>query len=423
MPTCRIFTAATEPVQQPATPISTSSSKRSARYVYTIGMPLRLLRVLAATGPLALAAASADTIKLTNSTVFRAVRTVDFRENRLVFRGVSGQYLRKPLEQVAWFELDGRPALSAAEQQAAAGNWPAATDGYEAALAEPGPDWLRDLIRVRFLVAAEQAGRLARAVELYADLLASQPLSAARYAPRAVGPPGSHTNAAARAVLLARLAAPAPIAGRGALRTLLLELLLIDEAPLPPGFAPPDAVDGPQSRPARPKSASETEASSRPARRRGIIVDPDEPEESPEPGKPAPEPPPVLGADSRVLAAAERAVAAGECERALRLIELGRLYVAPGNEGPWRLARGKTLIAAGRPAEAAADLLALAESDAGLAAVALYYSGVAGERSGQPDFARALYRRVLDRPDVGEEIRALAADGLKRLSGEDPGDR
>ncbi|MCK4340771.1 MAG: hypothetical protein KAY37_03500 [Phycisphaerae bacterium] len=39
----------------------------------------------------------ADTVKLTNRPAFRNVSIRDFRPDVLIFRGVSGEYLRKPL--------------------------------------------------------------------------------------------------------------------------------------------------------------------------------------------------------------------------------------------------------------------------------------------------------------------------------------
>ena len=92
---------------------------------YTIGMKQPL--IAGALGLLLMAGVHpvpGDTVKLNDRPAFRNVSISDFRDNLLVFRGVSGEYLKKPLAEVEWLAIDGRPHLTAAERAAATGNWP-----------------------------------------------------------------------------------------------------------------------------------------------------------------------------------------------------------------------------------------------------------------------------------------------------------
>ncbi|MEW6253844.1 MAG: hypothetical protein AB1716_24625, partial [Planctomycetota bacterium] len=190
---------------------------------------------------------------------------------RVVFRGLSGQYLVKPLGEVEWLAMDRYPRLTVPEQAAARGEWVAAADGYSAALAEVREAWLRELVGLRLLRAADLAGRFDEAVATFLRLLESDPDVRPPVHP---GPAGSDVNRRARTALegAARHAA-APAAER--VRGLLLELLIYEDVqPLPPELAAP--IDNPKSFSAleKPRSAHEAvglfpperEGTDRPAR-------------------------------------------------------------------------------------------------------------------------------------------------------------
>jgi len=344
---------------------------------------------------------SADTVKLRDRPAFRNVTIADFRENLLVFRGVSGEVLRKPLAEVEWLAITECTHLTAAERVAATGNWNAALGAYDRALAGPSRPWLRNLVLVRLLAACEPAGRFDRAIELYLELLHGQPKLAAGRRPARPGPVGSDTNGKARRVLESQLAqdhlSPAVAA---AARSLLLEVLIYEEvSPLPAQFAVP-AV---------------TEPASRPAIRIGIGILPPGPAAGAPDSRPSPVA--VLGGDSLLIGAAERCLAAGEPERAARLIGRGLPYVPRSERWPWRLLLGRCRIAAAEYAEAAAGLLEVAETapDRLVATTALYYAGVAHQRLGRKDVARRLYRELLNRDDTPASVKDRARVALAEV--------
>ena len=363
--------------------------------VYTIGMicaktPFRITLLLI-TAPALLA--SGDTVKLFETPAFENVHVVGVQRGRLVFRGVSREYLRKPLDQVEWIETDSCPPLGVAERATAAGDWDGAIAAYEQARAEARETWLRELIELRLLSAYDGGGRFDDAVALYAEVLTGEPDLVARRPPRHPDAPGSAANRRARAHLRAALAADPPGPVRESLRTLLLEVLIYEDAgDLPAGLG----ARGPP-------------ATTKPARRSPLLGLPVAPRRKVEP--------PRLSADSFLLAAAETALDAGEPERAFRLVERGMPFVPPAEADPWRLLLSRARIALGEPIAATDDLLRLSESatEPAVATAALYYLGVAHERMERPDVAQRLYRELLGRPDVPDAVRADAAAALKRL--------
>jgi tetratricopeptide (TPR) repeat protein len=372
----------------------------------------------------------ADAVKLTARPAFRNVAIRDFSGDRLVFRGVSQQDLRKPFHEVEWIELDRLPALSVAEQARSRGQWADAARGYEDALGQANTGWLQTLIRVRLVEACDQSGEFGPAVAALAELIATSPESAARCRPKHPGPPGSAGNQRARATLERTLSnldetgtgnpagsvAASPPGRRSAgvpgdaLRTLLLELAIYDELPdLPP---PPGQITVLRAPPPASSRASEPEI--------GILPDVPAAAAS-QPVTTDPGPAPRLHADSLLLDVADAALRSGDAARAVRLVDRGLPYVPVAERAPWRLMLGRAQIEAGQAAPAAADLVALATqtSDPAVAARALYYVGWAHERLGQPDVARRVYSEVLERKDVPTEIRAQAEGALKRVQVEE----
>lgn len=369
--------------------------------IWAFSRQLALILLLAATSP-----SRGDTVKLTNRPAFRNVAVVGFRGGRVIFRGVSGQYLRKPLPEVEWLTIAGAPDLSAAERATTTGDWGRAVPTYEAALEAAGERWLRDLVRFRLLTAYDRAGRFDRAVALYVELLGAHPDLAARFAPRHPGPVDSDVNRQARATLVRVLAADAASPGAGALRALQLELMLYEGLERRPEARTAPTTSGP---------ATTSLPSTGPASDGPIgILGGDEAKPRP---APASSPAVQLPSDSFVLDAAQAACDAEQYSRAVQLIELALPHVASAEQGPWRLLLGRCRIRVGRPAEAASDLLSLAETDpdAARAALALYYAGLAHERMGRADVAGKLYEELLQRADVDAEVKTRARQALDRM--------
>ena len=213
-------------------------------------------------------------------------------------------------------------------------------------------------------------------------------------------------NRRARATLERALTADPTRAVTDAARGLLLGLLIYEDVdPLPIGLVAPLATTAPA-------------ASLKP--HLGILPGPDEGADAtsqPASAAPTAAEPPRLTADSLVLRAAEAACEAGDFQRAARLVERALPYVAAGERGPWRLLLGRCRIELGHPAEGAADLLNLAETDndRGRAALALYYVALAHERLGRADVARPLYEELAQRAEAPEDVKTRARAALQRL--------
>jgi tetratricopeptide (TPR) repeat protein len=341
------------------------------------------------------AAAPADAVKLVGRPVFRNVLLSDYRDGRIIFRGVSGEYLRKPLGEVEWLECAACPPLTEAEHAAAEGQWAAAATAYQEVLRSGCAPWADRLARVRLLVASDRAGRFDEAVLVLSELLRDYPLETPA-SPRRPGPPGSETNSRAITALNAALSESGLRPTDAALHRLLLELLLYEEADEVP-FVP---------------EGSDAAAAAQPTRQ---PVD-----RTPLLGLPVASPPKPavrvrLPGDSWLIDAAARALDAGEAERCRRLIERALPFVAPDERGPWRLVLARARIAAGAFAEAANDLLPLTET-----AAAVYHLAVAHEGLGRPDVAQRLYRELLASSDTPPRVRVDAARALDRLGDQNP---
>jgi hypothetical protein len=349
--------------------------------VYTIGVianPYRNLCGLAAF-LLLLGRSAGDVVKLVGKPEFRHVAITDLRQGKLVFRGVSRQFLSKPLAEIEWFAINDRPALTAAEEAAARGEWGLAADEYSRTLADASPAWMRQLARLRLLRALDESGQFDRAVGVYIELVRGGTPIPPGCAPKRPGSAGAEVNRAARTALddalrdrRARLDDP--------LRRLRFEIQLFEDATAP-------ASDAAASRPA--VRGNETVLP-------GIALTP----------------------DSLVFEAARGALRDRENDRALRLLEAGILRVPIAERASLRILLGRARIERGQFAEAADDLMALAEppADPAIIAEARYYVGLAHERMQRGDVAESMYRQVIQQPDAPAEIRTLAEAGLERVS-------
>ena len=96
---------------------------------------------------------------------------------------LNGRPTRKPLAEIAQIQVDGQPALNAAEQAYAAADWDAAVDSYEkaarAASGTASADWVRRFVAGRQLDAATRAGRFDAAARAYVALVDADPAAAA----------------------------------------------------------------------------------------------------------------------------------------------------------------------------------------------------------------------------------------------------
>lgn len=343
-----------------------------------------------------------DTVKLTARPAFDNVIVSDFSRGRLVFRGISGQILRKPLAQIEFVRIPGHPDLFDAELAAVAGNWPLALERYAAARATDPPAWLRRYILAREVRAADAAGAFDRAIEAYLALGVAGAAEAGVSPPARPGPPGSPANQRALALLQDAGSDPA-------IRTLLLQLLILENVTI-------DRRQWPPIQPAEPATTAPAEPQRRPpsADRPVGLLPPLTPASAPAPA--ATSAPVRIPADSFLLSVAaewaEHAPARGQ-----RLVEAALPYVPLQERAPWRIVLARCRLATDGADVAASDLLALAasESDPAVAAAALYYAGLAHERLGRNDVARTLYAEAAERPAAPAELREQARAAMQRL--------
>lgn len=354
----------------------------------------------------------ADAVKLRGKPPFVNVAISDFRDGILVFRGVSGEYLRKPIAEAEWLHVAAAPDFSQAEQCAARGFWPGAVDAYRRALDSAPGGWERPLTLARLARALEENGQFDEAVARWIDLATASPASSASLRPRRFAPPGSAANAGARAALLrAADAAPTPEL-RDRFNTWLLELLIYDEIdPTRAGFVATAA-----SQPDFPASAAvmrgaagskQTAAgASAPPRLFG-----DRPE-SRRPGRSV-----RLALDSQLLAHADERLAANEARGVASLLERSVPFVAEDALPGWRVALARARVAAGDAGLAAEELTDLLRAGVSGSVVyeARYQLAYAKERLHELGPARAEYRALLENGELSAELRARVEDALRRI--------
>ncbi|TWT46141.1 hypothetical protein RAS1_25890 [Phycisphaerae bacterium RAS1] len=328
---------------------------------------------------LAARAAAADTVKLSGRPPFVGVRIVAFREHRLIFRGVSGELLRKPHAEIEWIEADDLPRLGEAEHAAAEGRDPDAAAAYESVLRDAAAEWVGPWAKRRLAAVCDRCGRFDRAVELCLEL-------GGDCRPRRLAPAGSSENAAARTRLKNALTGRnGPLA-----REMLVDLELYEDRD------PRILLHGPATQ----------AADSRPVY--GLLS-----------GSAAATAPVIQLAPTAILLESLRAELerGGDATRVLRVLERTLEFTNADAAGPWKLLLGRARIEAGRHAEAFEQLLALANAGgpADEASWALCYAALAAERMGRTDVAVGLYSEVLERDGSPVEARAAAEAGNRRV--------
>jgi len=376
-------------------------------------------------------ALTADTVVLNGQAPFERIRVTDFRAGRVVFIGLSRERLRVSLERVACLTIDTSPHFNAAEQARAAGDPATAVAEYHRAADESAEAWLLNLILVRQVQVHDLRSEFDEATSAYTEVCLRDSHMPARFRPRNVGPPASDVNRRARGHLAAAIESAGPGSSvRRHLRSLLLELTLIDEAELDPSpvgreLATQPATTAPTaSRPA----VAENDDSGQASRSIGmlrVVGEADSP--TTRRGEPpaaaaraaSPQVPETtrLPEDSLVLEVARRALTAGDSPYALRLLARARPFVPAAEDERWELLTGRARLEAGDPARAAADLLQLSERtrDGAVAAEAIYCVGLAHEKMNRADVATRLYQELLTRPDLSAELRARVQVRLEQL--------
>lgn len=370
-------------------------------------------RLLAAAILAGSSAGDSDEVKLREKAVFQDVHIVRLTGGKLVFRGISGQLLRKPFEQVEWFTLSDNPGLTAAEHLAARGQWDEAIPRYLSALRETPTDWIQTWIRQRLICVYDQAGAFDKAVEQYVLACQSASTQALPAPPRNPGPAATPTTTLARKYLISESSQARTGAVREALRGLLLELVLFDDVePIPSVLAIPADVLSDRAR--EPGAASKP---ARPRARYGLL-----------PQSASRSDLPRLPSDTFLLRAVQETLDLAdlnpdEADRAALALADRRLngaepFLSESDRDRAALLSARRKSLAGQHAAAADELLRLSQRSAqdGLRCAALYHAGLAHERMGQPALARDLYLQAAATPGCAESTRIATAAAAKRLT-------
>ena len=142
----------------------------------------------------------------------------------LSYTTAAGEARTVPLTDVQRVTIDGQPGFDGAEDAYAARNFPAALDGYTAALASgSAPAWLTARAAQRLATVARVQHRYDAQVTAYAALLAVDPASAAAVRPAAPQPNDPYLDGAATNVTRA-LSTASQSAQRSALLGIQLDI-------------------------------------------------------------------------------------------------------------------------------------------------------------------------------------------------------
>jgi tetratricopeptide (TPR) repeat protein len=345
---------------------------------------------------------AADTVKLREKPPFRKVQINDMRDGRIVFRGVSGQTLRKPLEQVEWIEIDAIPSLGAAEQARLAAKADEALSAYRRVLETPAFPWLRGYVRFRLVAAAENAGRFDDAITGWLSLANegnAPPL------PRKPGPRGGEANVLAIAKLTQAVSAPGRPEIRQRLQVLLLEVALLEGIePLPAGLESRLAAQAVWAR--VPWASDLAERGAGAAGRSSLLLPDDEPAADSI----------FLLSDTGLLTTGTQLLEINKVDDAVQLLSRSLPFVRSGESRPWRIALGRALIEKGEFDRAIEVLTEQSGSEPGSGpnGESAYYAGLAHQKAGRTAAAREAYGDAVKDTELPAELRLSAQEALTR---------
>lgn len=353
-----------------------------------IGSPCRTLSfavALLSTFPI-VRISSADLLEISEKPPFERINITGFVDERIVFRGLSGETVRVSARRATLIQLDRAPAFSKAELARTRGAWDEALASYASSLHDEPPGAFHDLFLLRRIECLELSGRFAEAVEEWADLLQKSPSLALIATPRQPQPPGSQANLAARERVqgvVRQLTRPEAAGALQTARRFLLELLIFDEVnALPADYQPPVPASQPL-----------------------LFARPDR-------SGPRIELPP----DSFVFEAANAAIQRRDFNRAVSLLGAALPYCPATGTDTRRLALARARIEIGQYATAINELMALVDApDRDQAAQAMYHVGLAHQRLGRPDTARRYYQLALDCRELPESLRTAAREALQKI--------
>jgi hypothetical protein len=173
--------------------------------------------------------ARADSIWIsTSGSTANAIETNDstitkVEGNRLYFIAGNAETSRE-FSQISRIAVADDPALTAAELDYSKGQWDAAADDYQRAMAAPARAWMKDWEAVRLLDSAAKAGRFDAAVSAYVSLVQSRPDIAEKSRPVASAAKPSQLDAAATQLTTATTRAGYTDSQQRSLLTLLFDV-------------------------------------------------------------------------------------------------------------------------------------------------------------------------------------------------------
>ncbi|MCA9244678.1 MAG: hypothetical protein KDA32_12015, partial [Phycisphaerales bacterium] len=258
--------------------------------------------------------ASADVVKLADRPALTGVDVTDFVDGAIRFRGAANLQIIRPLAEVDWLDLEQSPAFSDAELARVAGEMATALEGYLAVTERPPAPWVGRLAQTRVIQLSDDAGRFDAAVALYVEMLLSSPEADVSIRPRRPGPGGGDLNRRARQTLLTALEGRPKPRTADALRSLLLEIGLVDGLKNPLDF-----VTESETAPAKP--GADLPALFGPERRSAAV------------SKAAV----YLPTNSMIWSLASERVTAGDGTGALQLLDAAREWTRPSDKETARL--------------------------------------------------------------------------------------
>ena len=344
---------------------------------------------------------AADTVTLRDKPPFRNVQIIDVRGGKLVFRGVSGETIQKPLAMVEWVEIDAMPRFSALEKATAGKQWEKAMQEIAALEREAREPWLQTLLRHRRLRILELAGKTDEGVATFLEIAHSDPQTPPALLPQKLAAAGSNQNRATLELLRKSKLRGMPPDLDEAIDRLRLQLTILEEPEnlrrdFVPVAAPPPAAS----------TTAEDEAEEG-----GFLFG--------GPKRAGPVRQVSLPARCGLLDECDRLLRGGNAAAAQSILDLAVPYVTAADNGPWRIMAARCRIGRHEFAKAADDLLALASEfekrNPPLQAVALYYVGVAHEGLNRPEVAAEVYRELQGRDDLPANLREMLQTAVSRL--------
>lgn len=150
--------------------------------------------------------------------------TIEKIENGSLVYRTTAREARKSVADITQIEVDGEPALNAAEEAFVKEDWSAAVDGYLKTVRATSKDWLKNWADVRLLQSADKAHRFDAATTAYLSLVVTDPTLATQLKPSVPDSKSPYLDAAANQAEQAAAAQGLNNDQKAAIYTFLLDI-------------------------------------------------------------------------------------------------------------------------------------------------------------------------------------------------------